>query len=51
MTCSMDIEHACLHVIHEILFVSEQLQRVAALENFEVRFVQSDVYKVCVFSS
>jgi hypothetical protein len=51
MTCSMDIEHACLHVIHEMLFVSEHLQRVAALENFEGKFLQSYVYKVCVFSS
>jgi hypothetical protein len=48
---SVDIEHACLHVICEILFVREQLQRVAAMENFEVKFMQSNVYKVCMFSS
>jgi hypothetical protein len=48
---SVDIEYACLRVICELLFVREQLQRVAALENFEVKFVQSNVYKVCMFSS
>jgi hypothetical protein len=37
----MDIENTCLHVIHELLFASEQLQRVVALENFEFKFVQS----------
>jgi len=48
---SMDIEYGCLHVIHEILFVSEQLQRLAALESFEVKFMQSNIYKVSMFSS
>jgi len=48
---SVDVEHACLHVTCEILFVREQLQRVAALENFEVKFMQSNMYKVCMLSS
>jgi hypothetical protein len=51
VTCSMDIEHARLHVLPEILFVSKKLQRVAALENFEAKVVQSNVYKVCMVSS
>ena len=51
MTRSMGIEHACLHVICEVLLVSEKLQRVAALENFEVKLMQSNVCKVCMFSS
>jgi hypothetical protein len=51
VACGMDIEHTCLHVIYEILFRSEQLQRVAALENIEVKIVQSSMYKICLFSS
>lgn len=51
VTRSMGIEHACLHVICEVLLVSEKLQRVAALENFEVKLMQSNVCKVCMFSS
>lgn len=51
MTRSMGIERASLRVTREILYVSEKLQRVAALENFEVKFMQSNVCKVCMFSS
>lgn len=51
MVRSVDIEHPCLHVICEILFVREQLQRVAALKNFGVKFMQSNIYKVCMLSS
>ena len=51
MTRSMDMEHACLHVIREMLFVSGKLQRVAVLENFEVKFMLSNICKVCMFSS